>query len=95
MINIRNSVFETNSSAVHSLVLMNDKDYKAFVNGETLFDWWSETFISKDKVNLEEDPTEFKSYEEFIDMDGYETFDIEETIDGTIIHALGYYGWDG
>ena len=31
---IRNSVFETNSSSTHSVVILNDEEYKKYKNGE-------------------------------------------------------------
>lgn len=36
MIKIRRNVFETNSSMTHSMVLMNDEQYKAWEEGGTV-----------------------------------------------------------
>lgn len=36
MIQIRHGVFETNSSSVHSMVICNEDDYEAWVNGDVL-----------------------------------------------------------
>ena len=37
-INIRNNVFETNSSSVHTLCICTEKEYEKFKNGERLYD---------------------------------------------------------
>ena len=42
MINIRANVFETNSSSVHSLILCNANDYRAWIDGDKLFNIWED-----------------------------------------------------
>jgi hypothetical protein len=37
MIQIRNGLFETNSSSVHSMVLCGKNDYQAWIDGDKLF----------------------------------------------------------
>lgn len=37
-INIRNNVFETNSSSVHTLCICTEDEYEKFKNGELLYD---------------------------------------------------------
>ena len=42
---IRCGVFETNSSSVHTLTICDLDTYEKWINGELLFDKWSEKFI--------------------------------------------------
>lgn len=42
---IRPGVFETNSSTTHCLVLTTEEKFKAFTEGEYLFDNWNETLV--------------------------------------------------
>ena len=51
MINIRANVFETNSSNVHNLVLLNDRDYALWKNGDVYLDIWSNKVYNKDEVD--------------------------------------------
>lgn len=41
---IRNSVFETNSSSTHSLVICDKETFDKWKNGELLFDKWEKKF---------------------------------------------------
>lgn len=50
MINVRESVFETNSSACHSLTLVSDQTYKDWVAEKTIFSEDTESFIEFDKL---------------------------------------------
>lgn len=43
---IRNSVFETNSSSVHSLTMCTEDEYKKWENGEVWFNSYKRKFIS-------------------------------------------------
>lgn len=43
---IRNSVFETNSSSVHSLTFCTQDEYKKWENGEVWFNGYKKKFIS-------------------------------------------------
>ena len=47
---IRRKVFETNSSSVHTLTICSKKEYEAWKRGELLYDRWSETLVSPNKL---------------------------------------------
>ena len=49
-IQIRNGVFETNSSSVHSLTLASYDDYNAWMSGEVFLDEGSEEFLTLDET---------------------------------------------
>lgn len=118
MINIRANVFETNSSNVHNLVLLNDRDYALWKNGDVYLDIWSNKVYNKDEVDkkLEAEGVNLRyitddeaydklayeyldlmsinKYAEFVSDGWYDKFDKQYEIDGTSIHAIGYYGHD-
>ena len=118
MIKIRKGVFETNSSMTHSMVLMNDEQYKAWEEGELYADFWRNKFYTRKQVEREmigkyghdlRDYSDMESFDkqvandmeaislrEYTDRiaDWYETYDEEYVIDGTSVHAVGYYGHD-
>lgn len=50
MIQIRQKVFETNSSSTHSLILCDDETYKKFQSGEIFIDWEKEEFVTLDEL---------------------------------------------
>lgn len=49
MIKIRYGCFETNSSSVHSLIIVNEEEYKQLLNGELFLDYCGNS-ISKDEA---------------------------------------------
>lgn len=52
-IQIRQSVFETNSSSVHSITMCDSENFKKWKNDEMKFCANSETFLSNDAANIE------------------------------------------
>ena len=50
---IRRSVFETNSSSVHSLTMCSGEEYEKWENGEVLFWKWKDKFCTKDEIIAE------------------------------------------
>lgn len=50
MIQIRNNIFETNSSSVHSITLCPEDEFKKWKNGELLFDRYNDELISLKKA---------------------------------------------
>ena len=48
---IRQGVFETNSSSCHTLVVCSKEEYDAWVNGELLLHEWNNNFKSRDSLN--------------------------------------------
>ena len=49
MIQVRNSLFETNSSSTHSLVMCTNDEFDKFKNGETCLSLYNEKFIEPTK----------------------------------------------
>lgn len=118
MIKIRRNVFETNSSMVHTLVLMNDDQYETWKAGRLYIDFCDNKFYTREQIEDEmikrygEDAVSYygeegfdrqvsydieaESIREYTDRiaDWYETYDEEYVIDGTPVHAVGYYGHD-
>lgn len=100
-IQIRQSVFETNSSSTHVLCLCSDEDYIRFKNGQLLFDDGDLIELDDPKViRLKEKypddwDIDFKTWMQFFDTD-YETFmKYFTTKSGEKIVAFGYYKYDG
>lgn len=65
MLQVRNGVFETNSSSVHSLTMCMKSDYDKWKNGELYLDRWYGKFVSYDVVKqfVEEVRNEYREYE--------------------------------
>lgn len=61
---VRNGVFETNSSSVHSITMCTKSDYDKWVNGEIYWSRWDDKFVSKEVFEKElEDQKKFFSEE--------------------------------
>lgn len=101
---IRNGLFETNSSSVHSLVLARTNVFNKWVKGEVLFNPETEEFCAfenipeKDKRRVYEAhemediwDCPWLTYEEYFGRTELETFEEE----GFGVTAFGYYGYDG
>lgn len=101
-IQIRTSVFETNSSSTHSIAICTQKDFNAFKKGKTLIERNSLKFynsveegMTKDKWAEEEDFLTYDEFEEFV-SERYEEFEEKFTTPGgEKVVAFGYYGYDG
>ena len=50
MINIRNGLFETNSSSVHSLTMTSGANYDKWADGEVVYDENENEFITVDEA---------------------------------------------
>ena len=50
MFKIRQGVFETNSSSVHSMIMCNDKEYEKLDNGELFIHPWNESLMTFDEA---------------------------------------------
>lgn len=48
MIQIRNSIFETNSSSVHSITMCSENEFKEWEKGNVLYCTYVENFVSYD-----------------------------------------------
>lgn len=51
---IRNGVFETNSSSVHSITLCTDTEYDKWKKGELVYDYWNDKLIPAIELTDEE-----------------------------------------
>lgn len=66
MIQIRHSIFETNSSSVHCLVVLTSSEYNAWKNGEAFIDYYASGEDRRPKVcTLEELKEKMKADEDF------------------------------
>ena len=107
-IQIRSGLFETNSSSVHSLVMVSGNDFEKWKNGELVYDRMrdklipvtDEEYLEWKKENEEEDPEwyDYLTFDEFFDYDTleYETFEDSFTTEkGDVVKVFGYYGYNG
>ena len=75
-IQIRRSLFETNSSSIHSLTMCSDTDYEKWKSGEYVFDYYNDKLIpltNKIKKEIEENKIEDDDYDDYDDKQ-YLTF---------------------
>ena len=103
MIQIRNNIFETNSSSVHTLTLCSQEDFNKWKQGKLIWDWSSEELIEPDLIDKYDefyDEEDYLTYEDF--FDGYsnphveymETYTEHKNVDGKDVVAFGYFGHD-
>ena len=98
-IQIRSSLFETNSSSIHSLTMCSDSDYEKWKSGEYVFDYYNDKLIPlTDEIKKEvedEDDKRYLTYDDFFESEfiEYELFSKTFTTEqGELVHAFGYYG---
>lgn len=87
---IRQGVFETNSSSMHSLIIATEKQYKDWVFGDLYYSKYDENFITKAEYDAlqEDEKFEYISYDEFYEY-GDEIIERKYIHDdGTIIYAI-------
>ena len=101
MIQIRQGVFETNSSSTHALAICTQEEWEKLQSGEYLVNEWDITeLISKDDPNAINDPDDWDSrystYDELYDnSSSYEFFTRHFTTpSGDKMVAWGYYGYN-
>lgn len=111
MLQIRNGIFETNSSSVHSITICPENDYNKWVNGELYIDE-SDKLVSLDEAieeiskyyTIDKDnigemlfDNGYRTYDEYMDRAVYfEVFGNSYTTEhGDKIRVFGYYGFDG
>lgn len=83
MINIRNGVFETNSSSTHSLILCMEDDYKNWLQGNVfLNENWGKEF--KDAGNFLDKETAIK----LLKNSGYDDVDFNSVSDNELIQIF-------
>lgn len=101
MIQVRQGVFETNSSSTHSICIAKKSDFEKWQNGEMIYDRWNEKLIAQeemeekrlsDKYFDEEDYQTFEQYEDDWELEQYEEHYTSESGDEIVI--FGQYGHD-
>ena len=101
MIQIRQGVFETNSSSTHALAICTQEEWDKLQSGEYLVNEWDITeLISKDDPKSINDPDDWNSqyctYDELYDHSTCEFFSRHFTSpSGDKLVAWGFYGYDG
>ena len=100
-ISIRRSVFETNSSSVHSLTMCMESEWNKFQNGELVFDRYDGKLVpSSVLTEMVDEEDEDERNDRYWDADNiggdyYESFSKSMvTPNGEKIIAFGYYGSD-
>lgn len=73
-IQIRRSIFETNSSSVHSITMVSGSEYDKWKNGELLYDRDTETLVTKEEIEKikEDDKKRYESYNWSFDESEYD-----------------------
>jgi hypothetical protein len=102
MIQIRQGVFETNSSSTHAIAICTQEKWDKLQSGEYLVNEWSiNDIISKDDPKAINDPDDdnwdsrYVTYEELYDESEYEFFTRHFTTpSGDEMVAWGFYGYD-
>ena len=104
MLQIRNSIFETNSSSVHSLTFISDEEYELFKSGQALFDRYNGAIVSLSAAAEEDDDDDGWSLRRYFSKDnlykiaecyGGEAFYTTQTLpDGHRVNYICYYGRD-
>ena len=92
MIQIRQNIFETNSSSVHSIAICNEDEFKQWENGELLYDRYNDELISLKKAEeiKREKEKEIERYkEEYGDEDYY-----DENADRILTYDQ-FFHWQG
>lgn len=95
MIQIRQNIFETNSSSVHTLVICTEDEFKKFDNDELCIDDWNDTLVPFSEYD---GSTRFLSSDDFFEDKGFdhylEHYEEHREINGTKIVVFGRYGND-
>lgn len=96
MIQIRNGVFETNSSSTHSLIICTDEEYRKWKDNKMVLDRDVDRLIPMPGDDeLEEDTWRYVKYDEYDDKIDMETFGYDYTTEhGDKIHVFGWCGYD-
>ena len=101
-IQIRNSVFETNSSSTHTLCICKKEEYDAWKEGKLFFDSLEDKLVTEKELPWWYDPAESSRYQSY---EAYEEYYVQEvgsekdkfcrTFKDTADHdmvAFGFYG---
>lgn len=92
---VRRSVFETNSSSVHSITMCMKSDYDKWVNGELYWDFYNDQLVTQDVVDKSDYQGRYYSYKKYCAKIEHEEFyDEFTTPGGDTVVSFGYYGTD-
>ena len=103
MLQIRQGIFETNSSSVHALTFFTKDQYDGLVNGDLYYDRWTGKVLTEDEA-LAEGMNEEDFYRmvnagnlsdyasEYLGGEGY--FGTQTTPDGHQVYYMTYSGRD-
>lgn len=91
---IRRSVFETNSSSTHSLCICTEDDYNKWINGQMVYDSYSEQLVDVTSENKKED-YRFQTYDNYGSCYFEAYTEHFTTPSGDKMVAFGEYGYDG
>lgn len=90
---IRQGVFETNSSSVHTITICTKEEYNKWIDGELIYDDLTEKLVNKNTVDVNH-KYRYKTYENF--GDNFSVYQEDYTSpNGEEYCAFGYYGYDG
>lgn len=101
-VQIRHSVFETNSSSTHSLTMCTKSDFEKWKNGDLVFYGsfgYGGDLITKEELEQKKshrwfDESEVRTYNDFMYCE-FETFEESYiTPSGETVVAFGAYGYD-
>lgn len=96
-VQIRKSVFETNSSSVHTMTICSENKFNDWVEGKLLYSYFDDSFIEPGEMR-EETAKDYgyQTYEEFLSVEDLDTF-VQHyvTESGDKIVAFGVYGYNG
>lgn len=92
-IQIRNSIFETNSSSTHSITICTKEEFAKFKSGELVWIKYENCLLPKDQIADEYDEYDCSTYDKWgTDLKKFKTE--YTTKGGETIIAFGEYGED-
>lgn len=81
---VRGSIFETNSSSVHSIVMCSESDYDRWVAGELLYKDYTDSLVTREKAIAEIEEWDKK----------YNPDKVGQPITEEVLNEYGYYSHD-
>lgn len=97
-VQIRQGVFETNSSSTHALAICTQEEWDKLQSGEYVVDEWDITkmFDVNDEVVKNDEYERYVTYDELYNHSSCEFFNRHfTTSSGDEMVAWGYFGYDG
>lgn len=102
--NIRNQVFETNSSTTHSLTILSEDEFNEFEKGGLYLNW-NDELVTRDEIKAEIDDWDsyvkdfiedngFDSKEDYLDNYNYTEEQLENDVINYYVKENGYKDYD-